>query len=749
MKRTFGFFTSAVIAAIIVFSFTACEVPADPVGQLEVLSGNVLIEYTPPVVIGTVLTANTSELSGGFGAFTFQWQRRTGTVGSWDDISGAINAAYTVTENDEGYFVRVIVNRIDAIGRRESTFVGPVPPAGAPPLEGSVSITYTALLLPGVLLNTNTSGLSGGSGAFTFRWQKRLGLDGNWNNIPGAIYSIYTVTASDENHYIRVVVSRNNAIGQIESDPIGPILPADTPVLGGTVNITYTAPLLLDVQLTADTSQVTGGEGEFIFKWQRREGVSGIWQDITDETNKTYNTKENDDGFYIRVLLYREDAEGERISAPVGPVRAQMPTGNVSQQIAALQNTDPLPVSHTIRTIMLNEQINPQVLDFGGRTIEITIVGMSGDSLSLDRSGAMFTVNSGVTLILEGVTLRGRSPNPVDAVVVVNNGGTLIMEANSRITGNRNTSPVAPLVGPVATTTQGGGVRLATGGTFPLNGGLLDGNHAVWGGGFFSFHGTVNINSGEISRNSAADPVPFVMGVVGQGGGFLDWRGTINMHGGTIRNNTSRIGAGGTLIGTLNLHDGEIYNNTGSYAAGLSMGGVLNIYNGRISNNRAIFHAGMENYGIVNMHGGEISGNVAEGSSGSNGGGVFNTPEGTFNMFGGKISGNDAMDGGGVDNFGTFNMQGGTISGNRAMAGGGVFNDGIFRISNGIIYGNEAEPELRNIALEEIGAAILITGPSTTVRGLFIDGNFGRLGTFTTSSNNTIHVENGQLVTVP
>jgi hypothetical protein len=387
-------------------------------------------------------------------------------------------------------------------------------------------------------------------------------------------------------------------------------------------------------------------------------------------------------------------------------------------------------------------------LYFGGREIEITIKsGSPGDTLTLGSSGAMFTVDSGVTLILEDITLIGRNPNTGDAVVLINDGGTLIMKTGSKITGNNNTS----LIGTgFSTSTQGGGVRLTSGGILNINGGRIEGNFAVFGGGVYNIDGTVNMTSGEISGNT------IIRGSSGveQGGGFVDF-GTFNMYGGYIRNNTSSyVAGGGTIGGTFNLHDGEISNNKAGFGGGLGVGGVLNIHGGKISDNEALRNGGIENYGTVNMFDGEISDNTATGSSESSAGGVYNNEQATFNMFGGKISGNLATDGGGVDNWGTFNMRGGIISGNIAIwYGGGVFNGGTFRISDGIIYGMDALDDLKNIVIitdpEEVPlltAAFALNAESSTVRGRWVGDNFGRLGTFTTSMNNTLRVVNGLIV---
>jgi hypothetical protein len=77
-----------------------------------------------------------------------------------------------------------------------------------------------------------------------------------------------------------------------------------------------------------------------------------------------------------------------------------------------------------------------------GKTgVTITLKGKDAvRTVQLSGTGSLFTVNSGVTLILdENITLMGKSNNTV-SLVRVNSNGSLEMGGNAKITGNTASS---------------------------------------------------------------------------------------------------------------------------------------------------------------------------------------------------------------------------------------------------------------------------------------------------------------------
>jgi hypothetical protein len=332
----------------------------------------------------------------------------------------------------------------------------------------------------------------------------------------------------------------------------------------------------------------------------------------------------------------------------------------------------------------VDESISPKNLTYSGKTVGITLLGYDSErrTITLNANGSMFTVNSGVTLILENITLLGRNTNNNSLVLV--NDGDIIVNEGTKIRGN--TYIVYP-TGSDYLTVYGGGVYVSNG-TFTMNGGEISGNilkcgnssgsYYCEGGGVYVNNGTFTMNGGKISGNKADSSSDKGVG----GGVFVTGPNvSFTMNGGEINGNTSRNGGGVYVFdGTFTMNGGEIYGNTALWYGG-----------------------GVENSGTFIMTGGEINGNIASGR----GGGVYNG--GIFIMNGGEISGNTGISGGGVyvGSFHGFTMSGGEISGNTALSSGGgvhVFYDRIFTKSNdGIITGYISDTVNGNVVKDSSG----------------------------------------------
>jgi hypothetical protein len=231
-----------------------------------------------------------------------------------------------------------------------------------------------------------------------------------------------------------------------------------------------------------------------------------------------------------------------------------------------------------------------------------------GRTITLSGQGSLFTVNSGVTLTLDGPALRGGASNN-DSLVYVNS-GTFAMKDGS-ITGN--------------SATRGGGVY-ARNGSIAMSGGTISGNSATDGGGGVYISGTVNftMSGGFISDNTG-----------GEGGGVVVY-GTFNMSGGTISGNSATGSGGGVYVfrGGFTMSGGTISGNSTT-----DSGGGMYVFRGGFT-----------------MSGGTIKSNQAPNS----GGGAAVDDDSTFTMSGGTITENTSYNGGGgvsVTNSSTFNLN--------------------------------------------------------------------------------------------
>lgn len=222
----------------------------------------------------------------------------------------------------------------------------------------------------------------------------------------------------------------------------------------------------------------------------------------------------------------------------------------------------------------------------------------------------------------------------------------------------------------------------------------IEKNNAKNGAGLYNADGFVNIASGTITGNTAAE----------NGGGIFsqcvtdtkpDNRSLVEMTGGSISSNEAALG-GGVYNDGPSKTDPDIKFSS-FHLSGAPLGGV-------IENNTAEGQGGgIFNKGNLSMSAGKISKNTAV----IYGAGVLNQYE--FTMTGGTIDENTgATNGGGVSNHRNFKLMGGEIKANKAGFGGGVYSysedvDTSFTMEDGEITGNTAT------AVNGLGGGILIS----------------------------------------
>jgi hypothetical protein len=198
--------------------------------------------------------------------------------------------------------------------------------------------------------------------------------------------------------------------------------------------------------------------------------------------------------------------------------------GTVAEQLAYIQANGESGGEYTV-TVNGGVSLEPQSLSYGGKTIAITLKSGGSPGISLNGSGALFTLGAGVTLILENlVVLEGREDNTA-SLVMVQPGGAFIMNGGT-VRGN--------------TTADSGGGVYVSGGSFTLNGGEIRGNSARYsGGGVFVQNGSFAMAGGQIDGNTA----PY------GGGAALINSGSFIMRGGTISGNHAEGTVGGNKAG--------------------------------------------------------------------------------------------------------------------------------------------------------------------------------------------------------
>jgi hypothetical protein len=456
-------------------------------------------------------------------------------------------------------------------------------------------------------------------------------------------------------------------------------------------------------------------------------------------------------------------------------------------------------------TVSTDAYIAPKTLSYSGKNVSITLTGDSTErTVYLTSTGSLFTVESGVTLTLDNnLTLQGRSDNTAALVYV--NGGTLVMNTGSKVSGNTS-----------STTYSYGGGMFVYSGTFTMNGGTISGNTSYsYGGGVFVYNGTFTMSGGTMSGNTSSNA---------GGGVFVDGGGTFTKQsGGTIygsdasgllantaysdsyghavyvyngsKKRDTTAGEGVTLDSSVSGSSGGweetmptdlsladsltwISNNAvegGNYTITLSANDSIApktlSYSGKhvsitltgdstertvsLSSTGSLFTV---ESGVTLTLGNNLT---LQGKSANTAALVTVNTGGTLVMnTGSKVSGNTSSVSGGVDVYGgTFTMSGGAISGNTVSsssgAGGGVFvSSGTFTMSGGTISGNTSSSS-------GAGGGVYVSSNGTfTMSGGTISGNtassgagggvFVDSGTFTMSggaiSGNTSYYGGGVFV---
>jgi len=386
-----------------------------------------------------------------------------------------------------------------------------------------------------------------------------------------------------------------------------------------------------------------------------------------------------------------------------------VPGASLSAKLAWLKANAANEKEYIIELIK-NENLFSTSLNYANN-ITITLRGIGAtrtiSHFSTTANMAMFSISSGVTLVLdEEITLQGRNDNTASLVYTYSS-GSLIMNTGSKIIGNNIDRSIG------YSTALGGGVY--NGGTFTMTGGEISGNtitstslpgssSANYGGGVYNV-GTFIMTGGEISGNTITGYF------VNFGGAGVYSNGTFDMSGGKISGNIS------SPLNTNPSYGGGVYIGGGTF----TMSGDSEISGNTSASTSSSYGGGVSVHGdaTFTMSGGKISGNInrinyTTSSTNTFGNGVFvdgtlNTAGGTFNMTGGEISGN------------TFS----SVAYGTGCRGGGVFvytTRGSFsKIGGGIIYG-------RNEGTNSNIANINITGSGDAVYRL--DGsNSGRRDT--------------------
>ncbi len=233
------------------------------------------------------------------GTLTYKWQIHNGI--SWNNVNdGGTTPNYNGSTNDtlqisnipyscNNYFYRCIVSGISCgiypdTSENANLTVYPQLTGGA--IADNQSICYNST--PGIFTSTNLP--TGGTGNYTYQWQKQANCTGTWSNITGANNSTcnYLVSLVQKTCFRRRVT---NICGTVYSNTLQ--VTVYEQLLGGEIDSDQTIPYNTSPSTFTNLSLPTGGTGSLTYQWQMQLSCSGAWSDIGGANGSTYNYPSN------------------------------------------------------------------------------------------------------------------------------------------------------------------------------------------------------------------------------------------------------------------------------------------------------------------------------------------------------------------------------------------------------------------------------------------------------------------------
>ena len=312
-------------------------------------TGAPTISGTPQV--GEELTASVEDIEDANGLnrvkFSYQWIRSNGSTDT--DIEGATDAAYTLTDGDEGKTIKVRVSFTDRGGYAESltsaatAAVTNNAPASNTPATGLPTLGGTAQV--GETLTAETRDIEDDDGldnaVFTYQWLA------NGADIAGATDPTYTLVDDDAGLTIKVQVSffddKNNP-ETLTSAATTAVL-ANVPDTPEHLNVSLRDTGALDVSWEAPSTDGGSAITEYRVQWKETAGSWDTPADVTEETatGTTHTITGLTDGveYAVRIIAVNDIGDGPPSDEATGTPRdTTSPTVTSLQWLHSTDGTD-------------------------------------------------------------------------------------------------------------------------------------------------------------------------------------------------------------------------------------------------------------------------------------------------------------------------------------------------------------------------------------------------------------------------
>jgi hypothetical protein len=174
----------------------------------------------PPAIEGTLVVGKTVSAGNAcWGnnptSFSYQWLRCDSAGANCNGISGANKESYTLTQDDNGHAVVVLVtasNSSGTTGPVNSKPSQPVSVAAPPAFKGRPSVTGKTQVGEALVAKVGT--FTGGiPRKYVFQWQTCDQNGASCTNISGATSVSYGVRSADVGHTLRVQITASNDYG--------------------------------------------------------------------------------------------------------------------------------------------------------------------------------------------------------------------------------------------------------------------------------------------------------------------------------------------------------------------------------------------------------------------------------------------------------------------------------------------------------------------------------------------------------
>ncbi|MFA7217427.1 MAG: hypothetical protein WC057_02375, partial [Dehalococcoidales bacterium] len=272
-------------------------VTSNYVGQVTSLPVTAIGAISGTTTVGQTLTAGTiTPLNA---VVTYQWKKSLTSGGEYVNVFGATSSSYTLQTGDIDYYFKVSVTGTTGYsGTITSAYIGPVT-GSSTPITAIGEISGTAQVE-----QTLTAGTLTPSGATaTYQWKRCATSDGDYDVISGATSSTYTLTASDYNKYIKVVVIGSGSYsGAVTSAAKGLVTGCPITAIGAVINEPISGNTIIAGSLTP-----AGAAVYVTYQWQHSnyayQPIESDWVNITGATTNSYLVSSQYNYCYIRVVV--------------------------------------------------------------------------------------------------------------------------------------------------------------------------------------------------------------------------------------------------------------------------------------------------------------------------------------------------------------------------------------------------------------------------------------------------------------